>query len=71
MESIAHNSVDNSEFILNSIQSVKKSKKNFRIFCMKILLEVEDPLYQEMKLGKYVKSQPGLVVVILEAKSSC
>jgi hypothetical protein len=27
MESIAHNSVDNSEFILNSIQSVKKSKK--------------------------------------------
>jgi hypothetical protein len=37
------------------------------------LLEVEDPLYQEMKLGKHVKSQPGLVavVVILEAKSSC
>jgi hypothetical protein len=39
------------------------------------LLEVEDPLYQEMKLGKHVKSQPGLVVVmvvvILEARSSC
>jgi hypothetical protein len=43
------------------------------------LLEVEDSLYQDMKLGKHVKSQPGLVVVvvvvvvvvILEAKSSC
>jgi hypothetical protein len=37
------------------------------------LLEVEDPLYQEMKLGKHVKSHPGLVVavVILEAKSFC